>query len=255
MTAHNLLRRIVFLGAPGVGKGTYASRLAERLHLRHVNFGDRLRAEADSPASELGPQLREYMRRGALVPDDVMAQVLRKALDGSADNSRGFILDGFPRTLRQAELLDSLVPIDFALLLTLPRELLSDKLAARRVCRACGRTFNFASLQRNGYNMPPLLPDGCRFLRGCECERDGAGGVARCVELAQRCTQRVNCDGALCTREDDRTEVVRDRLAVYDRESGPVEAHYERQGKLRRFALTGTVGPMLPRLERMIMHA
>ena len=191
--------RIVILGPPGAGKGTQAVRLASVLGLTHLATGDMLRAEVAS-GSGLGTQAQAYMERGDLVPDDVIIRMILGRL-GAQGPAAGVILDGFPRTLAQAEALDEALeetgqPIDRALSLRVSDDELVRRLAGRLTCRGCQRPYHLEF-------SPPREPGRC----------DGCGG-----ELVQR--------------PDDNPESVRRRLAVYRKQTAPVIDYYRRAGSV-----------------------
>jgi adenylate kinase len=181
--------RIVLMGPPGAGKGTQAKLLAERLGLRHISTGDLLREEVRS-GTELGRKAKGYMDRGELVPDDLIIEMLGGKLDGS------FILDGFPRTIRQAEALARVTEVDRVLNLRLSEEEVVRRLSARRVCEHCGRNYNLLT-------NPPKVEGIC----------DG-------------------CGRRLIQRDDDKPEVIRRRYRVYEAETAPVKEFYQRLGVL-----------------------
>lgn len=191
--------RVVFLGPPGAGKGTQARRLADRYGIPQVATGDMLR-EAMASGSELGQRARAYVERGELVPDDVMLAVVEDRLR-RPDAERGFVLDGFPRTLAQAEGLDDLLRrlgrrLDAVVLFQVPEETVVRRLAGRWTCTACGRVFH------ESYS-PPRTPGVCDA-----------------------------CGSPLVQREDDRPETVRRRLAVYAEQTAPVVEYYRARGLL-----------------------
>ncbi|GIW12468.1 MAG: adenylate kinase [Dehalococcoidia bacterium] len=190
---------LVLLGAPGSGKGTQASVLAKALGVPHVASGDLLRAHV-AQQTELGRMAHQYMTRGELVPDDVTIAMVMERLD-QPDARQGAVLDGFPRTVAQAEALDARLAergagVDRALLLVVPDDELVRRLAGRWLCRQCGASYHEVS-------NPPRQPG--------RCDR---------------------CGGPLFQRDDDTPTVVRKRLAVFREQTLPLLDYYRRQGKL-----------------------
>jgi adenylate kinase len=203
--------RVLIMGAPGAGKGTQAKLLQERFGAAHVSTGDILRAAA-AANTPVGREARRYMDRGFLVPDDVMIGVVAERLS-APDTSRGFVLDGFPRTVRQAKALDDLLarrgqPLDAVLHIALPREEAVARLSQRRVCGGCGAP------------SPSSDP-------------------------AARCDR---CGGELVHREDDQEQTIRHRMEVYAQETAPVLDHYRSAGLLREVSGTGSRDDVLGRL-------
>jgi adenylate kinase len=187
------LKRIVLLGPPGAGKGTQAKLLAERTGLLHLSTGDLLREEV-ARASSLGARAKGYMDRGDLVPDDLIIGMIRERI---AQKS-GFILDGFPRTVAQAEALARITPLDVVINVGLTREDVIRRLSSRRVCRSCGRIYN-------------LLFDPPADARRCPA----CGG------------------GELFQRDDDQAKVIENRYDVYAEQTAPLVAFYGARGLLR----------------------
>jgi adenylate kinase len=183
---------VLLLGPPGAGKGTQSGRLADRFDLEHVTTGDALRANPDMKTDYGTP--REYMEAGELVPDPVVNEIVKAALE-AAD---GYVLDGYPRNLEQAEYLDGITDLDVVVTLEVPRDELIARLTGRRICPDCGRNFHLE------YD-PPADPGVCD-----------------------------DCGTELIQREDDREDVVRERLRVYDENTAPVVAHYDERGVLER---------------------
>jgi len=193
--------RLIFLGPPGTGKGTQAQRLAERLGLVQLSSGDVLRREVKE-GTEIGRRAEQYMRAGTLVPDEVITGVMLAAVDKRPPAS-GFILDGFPRTVPQAEALDAGLKsrgLDIQLVLDfqLDDQEIIRRIVTRRVCGACGATYNTEF-------MPP--------------------------KVAGRCDR---CGGEVTQRVDDREDVVRTRLQTYRAQTAPLIGYYTRRGLLRR---------------------
>ncbi len=187
--------RIVLLGPPGSGKGTYASRLTSILRVPHISTGDMVRDEINAQ-TEIGRVIKEYSDLGELVPDEVIIRLLKERLKRS-DCERGFILDGFPRTIQQAEALDGISKIDLVLNLNVPDEVIIQRLSNRIICRRCGAIYNKLTLKPK---------------RDYICD---------------------NCGGELYTREDDRPEVIQERLNVYRKSTEPLIEYYKKKGLLK----------------------
>ena len=210
--------RIVFLGAPGSGKGTQSQRLVERHGIPQVSTGDLLRAHVRE-GTELGRRAKAVMDAGQLVDDATILGMVRERL-AAPDAARGFILDGFPRTVPQAEGLEQMLaaigqPLDAAVLFDVDSELLVKRISGRRTCQDCGRVFNV-------HTAPPPSPAPC----GGQCE-----------------TPR------LVQRPDDKEETVARRLAVYDEQTRPLVGFYEQRGLLRSIDAEGDLPTVTARLE------
>lgn len=191
--------RLVFLGPPGAGKGTQVKILSKILNLPSMSTGDVLRAEVASE-SELGKLARGYMERGELVPDDVVIKIVEKWLR-EKDARRGFILDGYPRNVRQAQELDEIlkrvgVELTAAIYIDVPEDEIVRRLCGRLTCKRCGAVYHVE------FNPPK---------RDLKCDL---------------------CEGELYQREDDREDVVRWRFRVYMENTRPVLDYYRRSGKL-----------------------
>ncbi|MFQ5457184.1 MAG: adenylate kinase [Myxococcota bacterium] len=196
------------LGPPGAGKGTQAKRLAARLGTPQISTGDMLR-EAVKAGSDLGNRVKAIMEKGELVPDEVVIALFRERA-AAPDAAGGFILDGFPRNVEQAEALRKLLEqenkrIDHVVSIEVAEEELVRRLAGRRTCRGCQAMYHVES-------NPPAAPDRC----------DG-------------------CGGDLFQRPDDNETTVRERFRVYKQQTEPLIAYYEGAGALRRVAGEGTV--------------
>jgi adenylate kinase len=198
---------LILLGPPGAGKGTQAERITEDFDLPFISTGDMLR-EAVKTGTDLGTEAKSYMDKGELVPDEVIIGVILEKVEG-AEAADGFVLDGFPRTIAQAEALDDAFAklgrsLTAAILLEVPDEEIVRRLSGRRVSKA-GRPYHLE------FNPPKVAG---------KCDVDGSD---------------------LIQRDDDKPDVVRNRLAVYHRSTSPLVEYYEDKGLLRRF--DGTLAP------------
>jgi len=192
-------RNVVLLGAPGSGKGTQAERIVARYGLPHISTGDMLRA-AIAKGTEMGREARRFMDAGALVPDEVVVGCVRERL-AREDTGRGFLLDGFPRTLPQAEKLDEVLAetaraITHAVLIDVPEDELVRRISGRRTCPGCGKIYHMV------YD-PPLSEGVCDV-----------------------------CGTALEQRADDNEETARKRLVVFRCDTEPVIEYYRAKGIL-----------------------
>lgn len=193
--------RLVFLGPPGAGKGTQAKILSKKLGIPHISTGDMLR-EAIASGSELGKRVETIVSSGALVSDDLMAEIVRERLS-QVDCSNGFILDGYPRTVNQAETLKEILKelgtkLDLVILIDVDEETLVERITSRRVCPNCHAVFNLK-------NNPPKKDNICD-----------------------------HCGTQLVQREDDTEEVVRNRYKIYLEKTHPLIEYYEREGLLKK---------------------
>ncbi len=211
--------RLIFLGPPGAGKGTQAELIQHRLGLPQISTGNIFRDEAKA-GTALGKTVAGYMRRGELVPDDVVVQVIAGRLR-RPDTRRGYILDGFPRTVPQAEALDRQLAthrqaIDFVIYFPTSVRVVYARLGGRRVCRQCGAIYHLT-------NMPPKRAGVCDA-----------------------------CGGAIIQRADDRAATIRRRLEVYRQDSTPLLAYYRRRGRLRRLSGDWSADVLFERFARLL---
>ncbi len=199
--------KIVMLGAPGVGKGTQAKRISEKFGIPHISTGDIFRANIKEN-TELGKKAKTYIDQGLLVPDELTLElVMDRFMQDDAEN--GYILDGFPRTIPQAEALDEALrntedDLDFAVNIVLPDEEIISRMAGRRVCITCGGTYNV--------DFRPTKKEGV-----CDA-----------------------CGGEVILREDDKPETVKKRLDVYREQTQPLIQFYEKAGILHN--IDGLIG-------------
>ncbi|MBQ0098095.1 MAG: adenylate kinase [Oscillospiraceae bacterium] len=187
--------KLILLGAPGAGKGTQAAVISEHLNIPQISTGNIIR-EALKSGTEMGLKAKSFMDAGQLVPDDVVIGIIKERLKND-DCKDGFILDGFPRTIPQAEALDNMgIIIDKVIDIEVPDETIIARLSGRRVCEKCGRPYHITDLK-------PKVDGICDF-----------------------------CTGALIQRKDDQIETVKNRLDIYHAETEPLIEYYEKQGKL-----------------------
>ncbi len=182
--------KLIFLGPPGAGKGTQAVKIAEKYQIAHISTGDMLRAEMRE-GTKLGNEAKSLIERGELVPDDVILGMVKNRIQ-KEDCKNGFLFDGFPRTIAQAEALEEISAIDYVINLDVPAERLISRISGRRMCAECGA----------GYHVSTYADANCK------------------------------CGAALYQREDDKEETVRNRLVVYERSTKPLIEYYTRKGLL-----------------------
>jgi adenylate kinase len=200
--------RVILLGPPGAGKGTQAVRIAESFSIPHISTGDILRANVKA-GTPLGTEAKSYMDAGDLVPDEVIIGMVGSRLDED-DAANGFLFDGFPRTVPQANALEELLigretPLDVVLRLAVAKDEVVNRLTGRRTCSGCGRIFHLL------YDPP--------------------SAEGRCDD----------CGGELTQRDDDTEDVVLNRLEVYAAQTEPLEHFYWERGLLRDVAAVGTM--------------
>jgi len=190
--------QVIFLGAPGTGKGTQAAFFSEKYRIPQISTGDILR-KAVKDGTELGKKAKAIMEEGGLVPDDIIIELVKERL-ANPDCQQGYILDGFPRTIAQAESLDQHLanrkPISAVIYFDVDEEALVERITSRRVCSQCGATYNIIT-------NPPKEDNICDV-----------------------------CGGKVIQRDDDKEETVRNRLAVYHEKTAPLKEYYEKQNKL-----------------------
>uniref|UniRef100_A0A7C5V6G8 Adenylate kinase n=1 Tax=Caldicellulosiruptor owensensis TaxID=55205 RepID=A0A7C5V6G8_9FIRM len=191
--------RLILLGAPGAGKGTQAEYLSKRFSIPHISTGDILRENVKNE-TELGKKAKEYMDKGLLVPDEIVIEIVKDRIS-KEDCKNGFLLDGFPRTIAQAEALDKVLQelgqkIDKVLNIEVPDEKILERMSGRRICKNCGASFHVI------YRPP---------------QKEGVCDV---------------CGGELYQREDDKEETVKKRLEVYHAQTQPLIDYYKAKGLL-----------------------
>ena len=214
--------RLVFLGAPGAGKGTQAQRLAAQEQIPHISTGEILR-ESVTRGTPLGLQAKGYMDSGKLVPDEVVIGLVREKLT-SPECARGYILDGFPRTVAQAEALDRIFRetgtpgLDHVISFDVPQEEIVRRLSGRRSCSRCQTVYHIE-------HDPPKQEGVCD-----------------------------KCGGRLVQRADDKPETVLARLRVFDQQTRPLVEYYQKRGLLQRVNATGSIDQVYARLLALV-HA
>lgn len=210
---------IILLGPPGGGKGTQAKRIVEKYGIPHIATGDILR-EAVAKGTELGKKAKEYMDRGELVPDEIVIGIVKERLK-QPDCEKGFLLDGFPRTIKQAEALDEMLKelgksIDAVIYIDVPEEEVVKRIAYRRTCRNCGAVYNLI------YS-PPKEDNKCD-----------------------------KCGGELYQRDDDKEEVVRQRFKVYMENTAPLIEYYEKRGILYKVDGTKSIDEVWKQIDEIL---
>ena len=214
--------KIIMLGAPGAGKGTQAKKIAEKYGIVHVSTGDIFRANLKG-GTELGMKAKSYMDQGKLVPDDVTIAMLLDRI-GEADCANGYVLDGFPRTIPQAESLTEALDkrgekIDYVIDVDVPDEAIIDRMSGRRACVSCGATYHTV------HNAPKT--EGV-----CDA-----------------------CGGKLVLREDDKPETVKNRLKVYHETTSPIVDYYDKKGLLLKVSGVGDIDEITSYLIKTLEEA
>ena len=210
---------LILLGAPGVGKGTQGALISKEYNIPQISTGDILRNEVKNK-TELGKKAKVYMDKGELVPDDVIIGMMENRIKQD-DCKNGFILDGFPRTVAQAEAFDEMLKkngleLDKVLLIDVPEEEIIERLTGRRVCPSCGAVYHIK-------NNPP--------------KKEGI------------CDQ---CGSELVQRDDDKEEVVRNRLEVYKKNTMPLINYYIKTSKLVKIDGTGEINEIFERIKKVL---
>ena len=183
--------KLLIFGPPGSGKGTHSSRLKSKLSIPVISTGNIFR-KAIKDNTELGKKIKNYLDSGRLVPDEITIEVLKDRIS-KPDCEKGFILDGFPRTIAQAEALSKIADFDAIINLMVPKEIIVERLSSRRTCKDCGEIYNLIVLK-------PKQEDICD-----------------------------KCGGKLFQREDDKTRVIEERFRVYEKQTAPLLKYYEKK--------------------------
>ena len=190
---------VILLGAPGAGKGTQATRISDKFGMPHISTGDIFRANIKNQ-TEIGLLAKSYIDKGQLVPDEVTCKIVENRLAEEDCREKGYLLDGFPRTIAQAEALDKFAKIDAVVNIEIDFSLLMNRLCGRRVCKECGESYHISTL--NG---------------------------------ATKCSR---CGGELYQRKDDNPETVQNRLDVYTEQTKPLIDYYTKKGIILNFVGT-----------------
>lgn len=185
--------KLIFLGPPGAGKGTQAKGVAERYGIAHISTGDMLRTEIRL-GTPLGREAQAYMDKGELVPDTTMVGIVESRIN-QPDCSQGFLLDGFPRTIAQAQALEGITAIDYVIDIDVPFDRLLSRITGRRMCPDCGAAFHVSTYH------------------------------------SDKCSE---CGGVLYQRDDDKEETVAVRLRQYEKKTAPLIQYYREKGILRQ---------------------
>lgn len=207
------------MGLPGAGKGTQAERIVEKYHIPHISTGDMFRA-AMAEGTELGQQAKSFMDKGELVPDEVTVGIVRERLSKD-DCQKGFLLDGFPRTVAQADSLEKILAafdrrLDYVINIDVDAKILTERLTGRRICKSCGATYHLV------FN-PPANEDTCD-----------------------------RCGGGLYQRADDNEETVQNRLQVNIEQSQPLLSFYEDKGYLRNIDGQQHISEVFKQIEQLL---
>jgi len=197
--------RMIALGSPGVGKGTYAAEIIKKYSILHISTGDLFR-ENIKGQTELGKKAKEFIDQGQLVPDEVTIGMVKERLGREDIKEKGFYLDGFPRTIPQADALAGFSEIDLVLNYKADKEVIIQRLSGRRICKSCGAIFHML-------NIKPKTEGICD-----------------------------NCGGELYQRDDDQEEAIKERLKTYEEKTAPLIGYYQEKGLLKEVSVNEDFG-------------
>lgn len=203
---------IILLGAPGAGKGTQATKISDAFQLPHISTGEIFRENIKNQ-TPIGLLAKFYIDQGNLVPDEVTCEIVESRIQ-EEDCKNGYMLDGFPRTIPQAETLDKISHVDLVININVDLGLLMERLCGRRVCKDCGESYHVSALN----------------------------GVTKCTR----------CGGELYQRKDDNPETVKSRLAVYNAQTAPLIAYYTKKGLLYDVAGNGTPAEVFDEISKKL---
>jgi adenylate kinase len=212
------MKKLILFGPPGAGKGTFSSQIKKVLpEIAHISTGDIFRENLKNK-TPLGLKAKSHMDKGDLVPDDVTIEMVRDRLNKEDVKKNGFILDGFPRTLAQAEALKDITEVDLFLLLKVPRDIIYKRILGRYSCKNCGEIYN-------KYTLPPKV-EGI-------CDKCGAE-----IKFEQR--------------SDDNKEILKSRLDAYEKNAKPLIKYYEKRKKLKKVDATDTLSLTKDEIKKII---
>ena len=197
--------KIIALGSPGVGKGTYAREIVKKYGTLHISSGDLFRENIKNE-TELGKRAKEYINKGQLVPDEVTIEMVKERLSREDAKKSGFFLDGFPRTINQAEVLSEFAEIDMVINFKADKEVIIQRLSGRRICKKCAAIFHTI-------NILPKVEGICDY-----------------------------CGGELYHREDDKPKAIEKRLIIYEKDTKPLIDYYKEKGLLREVTVNEDFG-------------
>ncbi|MFX1375390.1 MAG: adenylate kinase [Promethearchaeota archaeon] len=217
------MKKLILFGPPGAGKGTFSGQIKEVLpEIAHISTGDIFRENLKNE-TPLGLKAKSYMDKGELVPDDVTIEMVRDRLNKEDVKKNGFILDGFPRNVSQAEALSEITLVDFVLLLELSRDIIKKRILGRFNCGECNEIYNKYTLQ------PEVQKEENRWI----CDKCGAE-----IEFKQR--------------SDDTEETLKNRLDTYEKNAKPIIKYYKKKGKLKKVDATDTLKYTKDEIRRII---
>ena len=220
--------KLVLLGPPGSGKGTYGLEISRKYGIPILSTGHMYREEV-SKGSALGKKVKPIMEAGKLVPDEMTIKMMDSRLR-QKDARKGYVLDGYPRSIAQAEALDKIATPNLVINLVIPKEMLLEKMLARRTCPKCGEMYNVADIRRTiggkKYVLPPVLPKKSGI-----CDK---------------------CGSKLIQRSDETPEIINKRFGTYEEQSAPLIEYYESEALLKNFSVTGGKSIMVPKILELI---
>jgi len=207
--------KIIFFGPPGSGKGTYATILSDKMKIPHISTGDMFR-DAMAKGTPLGKRIKDGMDKGILVDDATTNELVKERLKTC---KKGYILDGYPRTMTQGKFLEKLSKTDVVINLLLDEDIIIEKTLGRRICKKCREIYNVTHIKRDGLDMPALLPK-----KSGVCDK---------------------CGGQLTQRADDNEKTIKGRIKIYHKESEPLLKYYGGKGIVKDVEVVGAPDVMV----------